>query len=122
MHFQQQTKNSQKTYAKNKILIAIAKPACSRITRIKSILLALASVALKTGYRLRRRKKTVQQKPTPTRAQFNAVNGLQLTNATAIQTRFEYPYKAQHSIKSAVELPNHRSAPHRAMGTTPVYP
>lgn len=118
----QQTGDVRETHAKKRILIAIAKPACSRITRTSRILLALASVALRTGHKLRSKKNTVQANPTPTRAQFSAVNGLQLTSATAIQIKFEYPYKAQHSIKSAVELPNQRSAPHSAIGTTPVYP
>lgn len=102
--------------------MATASAACRTTTRIKRILLAFASVAFKTGYKFLRRKNTVQAKPTPTSAQLSAVNGLQLTSATAIQTRFEYPYKAQHSTKSAVELPNQRSAPHSAMGKIPVYP
>ena len=76
----------------------------------------------KDSKNLASKKNTVQPNPTPTRAQFNAVNGLQLTSATAIQIKFEYPYKAQHSIRSAVELPNQRRAPHSAIGTTPVYP
>lgn len=120
----QSTKNRKTgvTHAKNRILIAIANPAWSTMTRINNILLAFASVALKTGYRFLRRKKTVQPKPTPTSAQFSAVNGLQLTRATAIQIKFEYPYNAQHSIRSAVELPNHLSAPHSAIGMIPVYP
>lgn len=110
------------TYAKNKTLIAIAKPACNTTTNMSKILLVFASVALSTGYKLRRRKNTVHANPTPTKAQFNAVRGLQLANATAIQSRFAYPYKAQHSIRSALELPNQRNAPQSAMGITPVYP
>lgn len=111
-----------KTHAKNSTLMATANAAWRTTTKTKRILLAFASVAFKTGYKFRRRKNTVQAKPTPTSAQLSAVNGLQLTSATAIQIRFDYPYRAQHSIKSAVELPNQRSAPHSAMGKIPVYP
>lgn len=102
--------------------MAIARPACSTTTRINRILLVFASVALKTGYKLRSRKKTVQPKPIPTSVQLSAVSGLQLTSAIAIHTRFAYPYNAQHSIRSALELPNHRNAAHKAMGSTVVYP
>ena len=48
--------------------------------------------------------------------------GLQLTNATTIQTKFAYPYKQAHSRRLADSLPYHFSTPQSPTGTRPVYP
>jgi len=54
--------------AKNVHLIAIANPACSATTTMRRIFEVLTSVALRTGYKLRRRKKADAAKPTATKA------------------------------------------------------
>ena len=48
--------------------------------------------------------------------------GLQLTNATTIQTKLAYPYKQAHSRKLADSLPYHFSTAQSPTGTSPVYP
>ena len=53
--------------AKNRILIAMAKPACRQTTKMSSALLVCLSVALRTGYKFLKRKATLTPKPTPTK-------------------------------------------------------
>lgn len=59
--------------AKKNTLIAIAKPACRARTTISRIFDVLASVELKTGYKLRRRKKTEAAKPRATKMKLRTV-------------------------------------------------
>jgi len=55
-------------WLKNRILIAIAKPACNNTTTTNSIWLIFFSVALMTGYKFLSRKKTLTPYPSPTMA------------------------------------------------------
>lgn len=75
--------------AKKRILMAIDSPKCSASTRTNRTLLVCLSVALKTGYKFRRRNATDRPKPTATKTQFRMLIWLQLMRATGIQMRFE---------------------------------
>jgi hypothetical protein len=76
------------TYAKNKILIASAKPKCKPTTTTNKILLVLTSVALKTGYKFLTRKTPDAASPTATNTQFKILTGDHEINATGIQIKF----------------------------------
>lgn len=56
--------------------------------------------------------------PMPTKIQLSRSSGDQEMSATGIQIRLAYPYNAQHSKTFAASLPDHRSAAHKAKGTT----
>lgn len=75
--------------AKKRIFIVRDKPACSITTIIRRTLLTWRSVALRTGYKLRRRKTTESPKPTATKVQLRISMGDQLIIATGIQMRLE---------------------------------
>lgn len=75
--------------AKKRNLMAMARAAWRTTTKISRSLLVWRSVALSTGYRLRRRKATLKVKPRPTKIQFRMLNCDHEIRATGIQMRLE---------------------------------
>lgn len=108
--------------AKNSTLIAIANPKCNATTATSNTLLVCLSVALRTGYKFLNKNATLTPNPTPTNTQFKILIGDQLTSATGIQIKFEYPYNAQHSKRLADSDPKYLSARYRTTGMKVVYP
>lgn len=76
-----------RTYAKNKILMARARPKCKATTTTNKILLVLTSVALNTGYRFLTRKTPEAASPMATKTQFKIEIGDQEIRATGIQIK-----------------------------------
>lgn len=76
------------TYAKNRILMAKARPKCKATTMTKRTLLVLTSVALSTGYRFLTKKTPEAASPTATKTQFRIETGDQEIRATGIQIKF----------------------------------